>query len=44
MWYNSIDDCSKCLEKTGAEIIERKLTKDTEAFKKLRELRLTKKK
>lgn len=34
MWYNSIEDCLKWMEKEGAELISRTLTKDSESFKK----------
>lgn len=34
MWYNSLEDCLKWMEKEGAELISRELTKDSDSLKK----------
>lgn len=34
MWYNSIEDCLKWMEKEGSELISREITKDSESLKK----------
>ena len=34
MWYNSLEDCAKWMEKEGAELILRELTRDSDSLKK----------
>lgn len=34
MWYNSLEDCLKWMEKEGAELISRELIKDSDSLKK----------
>ena len=34
MWYNSLEECSKWMEKEGSELISRELTKDSYSLKK----------
>lgn len=34
MWYNSLEDCAKWMEKEGAELISRELKKDYDSLKK----------
>lgn len=34
MWYNSLEDCAKWMEKEGTELISRELTRDSDSLKK----------